>query len=973
MNTRLFQQAFAGGEISPLMHLRLSDTKNRTGAARLRNMVVTPTGAAVRRPGTRFIREVKDSTKKSVVRRFAYSATEQLALEIGVGYFRFHTDASTVTYVTPHTVASVNTTTEVITFTEAHGYTGSESVRFLYGAGSSLPGVDASTTYTVATVPTTTTLTLTGVNLTGAVTGTVHLIDAAEMPETYVDSETVTLNGGTDVVTFATAHAFANNDPVSLTSTDGAAGLPDELPPGTVFYIRDLSGSGAGSTCTLAATLGGSVHLFTGNGTGTISLHYAYDVGDLVHTPGAGVYYVEVDVPAGDPANFYLQDLTECIFEIPNSYVESNLYHLKFRQQNAVLTITHPDHAPLQLTRISEVHWTSVPISTYGATLDVPAISSITRVFGEYWNVTIPAGSPTFTTTGAKHTLGPLDAVYLEGAIGVGSQVVSSLPAGVYLINDAPNSLSFTLRTLAGGTSSNTSGGLGTGVVRRVSASSENSETYVVTALTDDGEETAPSAESTASYNPLFVSGSSNTVNWTAVSGAARYRVYKKQTGIFGFIGETEDTSFKDDNITPDLGITPPRLDDTLDSPGHPGCSTYFEQRTVYSGKESDAQRIWLTRTGSESTLSYHLPVIDTDRINFTLAAPESCYVQHVVPQSNLLVLTSAVEFVVTPVNTDAITPTSFRARPVSYVGSSHVAPLMVNNTLLFCAARGGHVRELGRVAEQGYATGDVSLRAAHLFDGKTIVDSALMKAPYPIAWFVSSDGTLLGCTYAPEEELGGWHWHDTQGTFESVCCVSEGTEDALYFVVKRTINEVDVRYIERMEPFAEQPRGFEWHVDCGLIYTGSAALTVAGLDHLEGATVQVLRGVHVGNEVVVASGSITSASASTIFVIGLGYDSELQTLPVVMQIDAAFGRGRTHNINKLWVRVANSYRFEAGPAQDQLVPSLDIALSELADAIDIDIHIPGDWTDTGQVWIRQTDPVPLTVVALCAEVSIGS
>jgi hypothetical protein len=56
----------------------------------------------------------------------------------------------------------------------------------------------------------------------------------------------------------------------------------------------------------------------------------------------------------------------------------------------------------------------------------------------------------------------------------------------------------------------------------------------------------------------------------------------------------------------------------------------------------------------------------------------------------------------------------------------------------------------------------------------------------------VRSDGTLLGLTYLPEHDVWGWHRHDTDGTYEDVCVIPEGSIDAVYVVVKRTINGVD-------------------------------------------------------------------------------------------------------------------------------------------------------------------------------------
>jgi hypothetical protein len=113
---------------------------------------------------------------------------------------------------------------------------------------------------------------------------------------------------------------------------------------------------------------------------------------------------------------------------------------------------------------------------------------------------------------------------------------------------------------------------------------------------------------------------------------------------------------------------------------------------------------------------------------------------------------------------------------------------VIVNNNILFAAARGGHLRELGFNQDAGgYITGDLCLRAPHLFDDFTILDMAYAKAPLPIVWCVSSSGQLLGNTYVPEQQVGAWHRHDTEdGVFESICTVPENGADVLYAVVRR-------------------------------------------------------------------------------------------------------------------------------------------------------------------------------------------
>ena len=232
----------------------------------------------------------------------------------------------------------------------------------------------------------------------------------------------------------------------------------------------------------------------------------------------------------------------------------------------------------------------------------------------------------------------------------------------------------------------------------------------------------------------------------------------------------------------------------------YPSAVSYFEQRRCFAGTTRKPQNIWMTRSGTESTMAYSLPIKDDDRIAFRVASREASTIRHIVSMSQLMLLTSSAEWRVTSVNSDAITPTSISVKPQSAIGSSNVQPVIVNNSMVFCAARGGHVRECGYDWQaQGFVTGDLSIRSSHLFDGMNITDMCYSRAPFPIIWMVSSGGKLLGLTYVPEEKIGAWHQHDTDGLFESCTAVAEGNEDILYAVVNRTINGVKRRYVERM------------------------------------------------------------------------------------------------------------------------------------------------------------------------------
>ena len=503
---------------------------------------------------------------------------------------------------------------------------------------------------------------------------------------------------------------------------------------------------------------------------------------------------------------------------------------------------------------------------------------------------------------------------------------------------------------------------------------------YVVTAIAADGYSESAASGAVTCTNNLFTTGRWNTISWGAVSGASRYNVYKLQGGLYGYIGQTTGLSIVDDNIAPDLGKTPPNYETVFSAAGdYPAAVSYFEQRRCFAGTINKPQNIWMTRSGTESAMCYSLPIRDDDRIAFRVAAREANTIRHIVPLTQLLLLTSSAEWRVTSVNSDAITPNTISVRPQSYVGASNVQPVIINNSLIYGAARGGHVRELGYSWQaNGFITGDLSLRAAHLFDTFDVVDMTYAKAPQPLVWFISTSGKLLGLTYVPEQQIGAWHQHDTDGVFESCTVVAEGSEDVLYCVIRRTIGGNSVRYVERMasRQFTDQADAF--FVDCGLTYSGAPATTISGLTHLEGKTVSILADGAVHPQRVVTGGAITLDQAASKVQIGLPITADLQTLPMAAQIDGSFGQGRYKNVNKVWLRVYRSSGIFVGPDAGNLTEAKQRTTEPYGTAPalkseEIQVLLTPSWADSGQIFVRQSDPLPLSIVSMTAEVALGA
>lgn len=812
-------------------------------------------------------------------------------------------------------------------------------------------------------------------------------------------SSTVTFTAGTDVVNWAT-HPLSNGDPITFTTTGSLAGTG--ITAGQVYYVRNA----AAGTFQLSESLPGPILDILGAGTGT---HTAF---------GNGIY------------------------EVPHDYAESALFEINTTQSGDVLTLVHQDRNVAELRRLGAAYWVLAGVA-FNSAIVAPGGVEVTTFGGLGLGVTgVTAASPAVLTTASAHQFALGEKVMVQ-------DLSSDISDGHYIVNSSTTP-TLTLKTFESGALVNSAVG-GVGAVPRIRPSGYAEdwlETYVVTALLENDEESPPGVETTA-VNNLLVDGAYNTIAWDPVSNAERYRVYRSVDGLFGFIGETTapTTTFTDDNIAPDLSITPPLpdnslsvsafvtfnsttdvvnwtahgleagapvlfdtnnalpsgltygvtyyvlnpMDDTfqlatsptsetavvLGSAGsgvHVGVSgfwpssvCYFEGRRVFGGARLRPQDFWMTASGTERSLRYHIPILASDRIQGRIAGRQRAEIRHAIPASHLLLLTDTAEYRITPLNDDSLTPGSIAARAPTHIGTSTVAPVLVNNVVLYPASRGGHVRELAfQDGIWDYLTGNVSLRAAHLFDNFSIVEMDHSQAPYSVVWAVSSTGSLLGFTYIPEEQVAGWHEHTIDGTVESVAVVSEGMEDRVYIVAKRG----STRFVERMGSQYVDAIADCFYVDNGITYDG-AAVSSLYVPHLAGGSVVYLADGIPGTGTVSAGGVLTLATAASTVHVGVAYTSDLQTIPLGMQVDAAFGTGRTKNINELWARVYRSGAFQVGPVagalSDSPAPTAGTLLTQL-----VQITPYGDWNDEGQVWLRQASPLPLIVAGLTLEVASG-
>lgn len=1026
---RTLPQSFVGGEVSPEMFGRPDDPRAQNGAGRLRNVLVQPSGSAPRRPGSEFVRSSRNHDRKARLFDVRFG-TQSLQVEMGSrqeypgssaipGYFRFHANAASLLCASAWSAATAyqvadqvmqggvlyrcvlahtnhappNVTywksldyvpdrpfgpaqlgfsllaydngTGQFTTANPHGLVENQVVSFTLGPGGVMVGpFVVGQAYYVHVVDGThfqlDDVTPFAAAITGGAPGAGHLVMAWPF-------------GAVDCITFPVPHGLQTNDPIVFTIDSGAA-LPAPLGPGSPYWAEVLNSTQIrvkGSTTTPAY-----VFQTQGSAGGQFRMSYAYGVGDLASFTGAVFYCRQSPIVNGSPStnppteSCWYQLPASLEYEIPHALdiSDDELFAITSSQQGDVLSLATHTAAASELSRVSATRWLWASIA-FGPSIAAPTGLVGSPTFGDTLEIaslgtSVTSGSVTTTT---EHKLSPgLDFVYIEGS------AEASINARFFSVESGSGSKNFKLVDPATGAYVPIAVATGGGTARVVKLNSNTSNSYVVTAVGPDGRESARSAVLTITNN-LTTLGASNLITWAAVAGATIYRVYKLQDNQYGWIGDAESTSFKDEQIAPEYGLAPPRFDLTLNTaPGaYPRAVTHFEGRRGFGGTDSDTQGIWLTRSNTESDLSYHLPVQDDDRISHRIKSLTACTIHHMVPLGQLVVLTDTAEFRISPLNSDAITPSSFAARPQSYVGASTVAPVVLHNRLVFAAAQGGHLFQLAwSEAGGGYLSEDICERAAHLFDGLSIVQMAAQRSPWPMVWALSSNGRLLGVTFVPSQEVLAWHWHDTDGVIESVSVGRDGGQEFVYLVVRRTIDGATKRYIERMRSPSEVPLADSWFVDCGLRYTGAPVSTISGLGHLEQKVVAVFADGRMQTPKKVVGGQITLDTAASQVLVGLPLVAEWQTRPATFAIEA-YGEGRPKSVTKVFLRVQNAAGFDVGPALDNLSRPHQIADGEVFSGV-VDVLVPSEWTWGGQLFVQQADPLPLSIVSFCAEMAVG-
>jgi len=669
------------------------------------------------------------------------------------------------------------------------------------------------------------------------------------------------------------------------------------------------------------------------------------------------------------------------IFELATPYTEEQLPRLGFTQNADVMTIVHPDHEPSNLNRLADDNWTLTAID-YSSNVTPPVFSvgSVSRAI-----TGITQANPAVVTAVA-HGYATGNLIYIDnvqGMVEVNGRnfIITVLTNDTFELNgeDSTSHTAYAIDGNADRQNGATTVGEGFGDFDKTYA-------YVVTAVNDAGTESLASVETSITTKSISQTGGVR-LTWDTVSEAAYYRVYKDPslgTGIYGWIGDSNNLSFDDYNLAPITSDAPPLDRQPFNGVGNkPSAVTYYQQRQVFANTYNEPQATFTTQVNNFDSLRTSNPARDDDAVTFTIAAQQVNEIRHLLPLDSLILLTSGGEWIMTEGQDQVLTPSTIGVRPQSFNGCSIVPPVVINSTALFLQDKGARLRDLGyEFSSDKYTGNDLSLMSEHLFEGKQITSMTYAAEPDGIVWCIRDDGVMLGLTYQREHQVWGWHQHNTQGSFESVASIAEDDRDAVYVIAKRNIDGNDVRYVERMEKRESVNAEDCFYIDSGLTYDGAPATVISGLDHLENETVSILTDGYTVPDQVVTSGAITLERAASKVHVGLSYTPRIETLDIDTPSAIQTIKAQSVSVSKVTIEVEGSRGGWVGPRQDN---GSDPIMNEIKPRFDGDnydpislktykqeLFIQPQWSKGGGLRIEQRAPLPMAILSVIPQLDVG-
>lgn len=230
-----------------------------------------------------------------------------------------------------------------------------------------------------------------------------------------------------------------------------------------------------------------------------------------------------------------------------------------------------------------------------------------------------------------------------------------------------------------------------------------------------------------------------------------------------------------------------------------PDAATFYENRLIYGGSTNAPETLFFSKSADPD--DFTIGTGATDGLQYTISVNSDVNKVEWLRGTEDFLLIGAFGDLLRASGGEgetAIDPNNISIKPTNTFGVADINPVSRNMSVLFVRqnTRALHSYQLEALSGR-YKPKDENLLADHI-TSSGITDIAYQEGRPDIVWCTKNDGKLIGFTFEPEQEVSGWHRHNTTGEFISVATVpTTGDFDDLYVCVKRNIDGTDKYYIE--------------------------------------------------------------------------------------------------------------------------------------------------------------------------------
>lgn len=316
----------------------------------------------------------------------------------------------------------------------------------------------------------------------------------------------------------------------------------------------------------------------------------------------------------------------------------------------------------------------------------------------------------------------------------------------------------------------------------------------------------------------------------------------------------------------------------------------------------------------------------------------------------------------------EPLTGTNFNPKAAVTQGSARIPGVKIDDTGVFVQSGGYRVLSLIQTDASSYGIEDLSQLAPDI-GASGIVALSIQRQPDTRIHAVRSNGTAAVMIYDKSEDVKCWIEVETDGSIEdAIVMPGVGGEDAVYYLVRRTINGGTKRYLERWAPEREAIGGAVSKIaDSFIEYDGG------NLTHLEGrAVVGWYSGVAYADPVIVIDGMAAGIPIGAI--VGLPYEGRFKSTRLAFLAQPGeSGLSKKKRVHSLAVVLADTHpkALQYGKDFDTMdsMPLMDRFAEVDQDAMWTAYNgeafsFSGEWEVDSHLCLKATAPYPCTLLA---------